>query len=107
MDDKLLKSFDNLFIPYCFLSTVVRNVPLGKCAKRDRKEGGNPLFFRNILSFSQVTQMCQKVTSGDQSGHFPFLRPLLYGITFFKITSIDFYIEKSLPSALALWDHLL
>jgi hypothetical protein len=31
---------------------VVRNVPLGKCAKKDIKKGENSLYFRNILLFS-------------------------------------------------------
>jgi hypothetical protein len=28
------------------------NMHLGKCAKRDKKSGGKPLFLRNTLSFS-------------------------------------------------------
>ena len=43
---------------------------LGKCAKRDKRGCGETPFLRNILSFSWVMKMCQKVTGGNQSGHF-------------------------------------
>jgi hypothetical protein len=60
INDNHLKSFDNLSTLSHFLPLVEQEAVLGKCAKRDIKKGGNPLFSEISFHFHRLRKCAKR-----------------------------------------------